>query len=195
MPNNEWPTEAADRRVVPMIAEADRIALLQIARAAIVAHVSGAAWSVPPLDGAAARRAGAFVTLHCNGDLRGCIGHIEPDMPLGRIVARCAVSAASADPRFHAVTASELPHLQLELSVLGELEPVASIEEIEVGRHGLVVEMGWHRGLLLPQVATEWRWDRETFVAQTCQKAGLPADAWQHGASVWRFEAEVFAER
>jgi uncharacterized protein (TIGR00296 family) len=79
--------------------------------------------------------------------------------------------------------------------VLGPLEPVASLEDIEIGRHGLVIELGWHRGLLLPQVATEWEWDRQTFVEQTCHKAGLPRDAWQKGAKLWKFEAEVFGER
>jgi AmmeMemoRadiSam system protein A len=178
-----------------MITEPDRTALLQIAREAITAHVSGIPALLPPVEGAAADRAGAFVTLHADGQLRGCIGYIEPDMPLGRVVARCAVSAASADPRFDPVAAAEVPHLRLEVSVLGPLEPVARLEEIDIGRHGLVVEMGRHRGLLLPQVATEWQWDREAFVAHTCQKAGLPADAWQHGARLWRFEAEVFGER
>jgi AmmeMemoRadiSam system protein A len=104
------------------------------------------------------------------------------------------VAACSADPRFPAVTAGELPDLDLELSLLGRLEPVSSADEIEVGRHGLVVEVGQRRGLLLPQVATEWGWDRETFLAHTCEKAGLPKEAWKRDAKLWRFEAEVFHE-
>ncbi len=78
--------------------------------------------------------------------------------------------------------------------MLGPFEPIASAEEIEIGRHGLLIEKGWQRGLLLPQVATEWQWDRDTFLVQTCRKAGLPRDAWRNGASLWRFEAEVFGE-
>jgi AmmeMemoRadiSam system protein A len=177
-----------------MLTPDEKSTLLRIAREAIGAHLTGTRAELPPLEGVAAERRGAFVTLHKRGDLRGCIGHIEADMLLGQVVARCAVSAATSDPRFDAVTSSELADMDLEVSVLGPLVPVNSIDEIEVGRHGLVVEQGWHRGLLLPQVATEWGWDREAFVAQTCRKAGLPLDAWQRGARLWKFEAEVFSE-
>ena len=135
------------------------------------------------------------MTLHKGGELRGCIGHIEPTEPLGTVVPRCAVAACSTDPRFPPITLAELPDIDIEISLLGALEPIAGPEDISVGRHGLVVERGWQRGLLLPQVATEWEWDAATFLAQTCQKAGLSRDAWQKGAKSWRFEAEVFAER
>ncbi len=174
-----------------MIPDADRLHLLRIARGAIVAHVSGAAVPGHEFEGP---RQGAFVTLHRAGELRGCIGHIDADQPLARIVARCAVAAASDDPRFAPVAATELDELSIELSVLGPLELVASVALIEIGRHGLVVEDGWRRGLLLPQVAVEWRWDGEQFLAHTCRKAGLGHDAWKRGARVWRFEAEVFGE-
>jgi AmmeMemoRadiSam system protein A len=107
-------------------------------------------------------------------------------------IARTAVAACSADPRFPPVAAHELQDVTLEISVLGALERVTALEEIVIGRDGVVIEQGWQRGLLLPQVAVEWRWDRETFVAQTCRKAGLQPDAWKNGASIWRFEAEVF---
>jgi AmmeMemoRadiSam system protein A len=177
-----------------MTTDADRKMLLQLARDAITALVTGAAAPEAELAGAASRLAGVFVSLHKHGDLRGCIGHVEPDQPLARAVARYAVAAASADPRFPAITAAELADLDIELSILGPLEPVSSADDIEIGRHGLLVEMGWRRGLLLPQVATEWKWDRDAFIAQTCHKAGLPLDAWQKGAKVWRFEAEVFGE-
>jgi AmmeMemoRadiSam system protein A len=175
-----------------MTDSADRRTLLRIAREAVAAHLSGAPAPACPSGGAGARPGGAFVTLHNNGELRGCIGHIEADEPLGVIICRCAVAACSADPRFPAITARELPELEFELSLLGRLEPVSSVDEIEVGRHGLVIEMGRCRGLLLPQVATEWGWDRETFLAHICQKAGLPKEAWKQGAKLWRFEAEVF---
>src|ERR1700736_2415973 len=172
--------------------DAERRTLLRIAHEAVAPPPSGALAPSCPRDGAAARPGGAFVTLHNNGQLRGCIGHIEADEPLGVIIARCAVAACSADPRFRAITARELPELELELSLLGRLEPVRSAGDIELGRHGLVIEMGRRRGLLLPQVATERGWDRETFLAHTCQKAGLPREAWKQGAKVWRFDAEGF---
>lgn len=177
-----------------MTGEADRQALLRIARDALSAHVAGTPMAIPELRGESARLAGAFVSLHAHGELRGCIGHVEATEPLGPVVARCAVAAGSSDPRFPSVTAAELPRLHIEISILGPFAPVASLDEIEVGRHGLVVEMGWHRGLLLPQVAAEWHWDRETFVAETCRKAGLSNDAWSKGAKLWKFEAEVFGE-
>lgn len=177
-----------------MTSDDDRRRLLRLAREAIVAHVTGA--PEPPVDltGALARPGGAFVTIHKRGDLRGCIGHIEANQPLGAVVPRCAVAACASDPRFPSVSASELADMDLELSLLGPLEPITGPDQIEIGRHGLVVERGWHRGLLLPQVATEWKWDAPAFLGQTCRKAGLPADAWQHGAAIWRFDAEVFGE-
>lgn len=177
-----------------MTSDAERRSLLRVAREAIAAHVAGR--RAPDVSDVptAARRGGAFVSIHKRGDLRGCIGHLEADGPLAGIVARCAVAACSADPRFPALTADELDAVDLEVSLLGPLEPIALADAIEIGRHGLVVEMGSRRGLLLPQVATEWGWDRETFLAHTCRKAGLPADAWKHGATMWTFEAEVFRE-
>jgi len=178
-----------------MTSDTDRRLLLQLARDAIVAHVIGAAAPATSVCPHANEPGAAFVTLHRHGELRGCIGHIEADEPLGRVIARGAVAAASADPRFPPVGASELPELEIELSLLGPLEPVMTPDDIEVGRDGLVVELGRHRGLLLPQVAPEWGWDRMMFLAQTCHKAGLPRDAWKQGATVWRFEAEVFGER
>jgi AmmeMemoRadiSam system protein A len=177
-----------------MIEPADRQRLLQLARGAIVAHLSGlpapAADPSPIMD----RRAGVFVSLHKGEALRGCIGHIEPDRPLSRAVPSSAIAAASTDPRFAPVTNDEMLELQIELSILGPLERIAGVDEIEIGRHGLLVEHGWNRGLLLPQVAVEWRWDPEAFLSQTCHKAGLPLDAWKAGATIWRFEAEVFSE-
>jgi uncharacterized protein len=178
-----------------MISEQDRTLLLRLAREAIAGHVGLGRTEAPEMSGVLAQPGGAFVTLHKEGELRGCIGHIEATEALGRVVSRCAVAACSKDPRFAPLTSSELEHIDIELSVLGALEPIEGPGDIEVGRHGLVVELGWQRGLLLPQVATEWNWDAATFLAQTCHKAGLPRDAWQKGARVWRFEAEVFGER
>ena len=139
-------------------------------------------------------RAGAFVTLRLNGQLRGCIGYPEPDLPLVDVVERCAVSAALSDPRFPPLSEAEWSDVDLELSVLGPIERVTDLTEIVVGRHGLVVEFGRRRGVLLPQVAVEWKWDAVEFAAQTCIKAGLPRDASQKGAKLFKFEAEVFGE-
>jgi AmmeMemoRadiSam system protein A len=139
---------------------------------------------------------GAFVTLKRGGRLRGCIGTLECRRPLAEEVARVAVSAAREDPRFEPLRASELEDLDVEVSVLGPLEAIDPHDPaaIEIGRHGLVVEQGRRRGLLLPQVATEWGWHREEFLSQTCVKAGLPRDAWRQGATVYRFDAVVFGD-
>ena len=179
-----------------MTTETERALLLRIARDAITAHVTGGSLQSTAVEGTALadQRSGVFVSIHHRGELRGCIGHIEGDDALPHAVAQCAVAACSADPRFPAVAPAELPQLQIELSLLGTLEALAGPEDIEVGRHGLVVEMGRQRGLLLPQVAAEWKWDARTFLSQTCRKAGLPADCWQHGARIWKFEAEVFRD-
>ena len=181
-----------------MTADTDRALLLRLAREAIASHVTriyDPESALRALQSALLEQLGAaFVSLHAHGDLRGCIGHIQANEPLGIVVPRCAVSACSSDPRFPPITSAELDDMEIEISLLGPFEPIASAAEIEIGRHGLFVEQGRHRGLLLPQVATEWRWDVEAFLAQTCRKAGLPRDAWKNGAALFRFEAEVFAE-
>lgn len=141
------------------------------------------------------RRAGAFVTLHRGDDLRGCIGMLTSEDELCRTVQRCALSAALEDSRFAPVSATEIPELSIEISVLSAFEYVTDISRIEVGRHGLIISLGGARGLLLPQVASRYGWDRETFLAQTCRKAGLPAQAWrQPQAKIQIFEAQVFSE-
>jgi AmmeMemoRadiSam system protein A len=177
-----------------MIETADRQRLLQLAREAIVAYLSGLPAPAVASSPVTERHAGVFVSLHKGDALRGCIGHIEPDHPLARVIPSSAIAAASSDPRFAPVTAVELAELHIEVSILGPLERIAGVGEIEVGRHGLMVECGWSRGLLLPQVAVEWGWDAESFLEQTCHKAGLPLDAWKSAATIWRFEAEVFSE-
>lgn len=178
-----------------LLSAAERQAVLLAARSAVADAASGRSPAALPLEGVFARRAGAFVSLHRGGELRGCIGHIGADEPLGTVIGRCAVAAATEDPRFAPVRPEEVPGLDVEVSVLGPIEPVGDVREIDVGRHGLIVEQQWHRGLLLPQVAMEHGWDRETFLDHTCVKAGLPRDAWRHGARILRFEAEVFGER
>ncbi len=180
-----------------MLSPAERRALLRLARAAVIARVGGTAPPAPASEDVPEVHAGAFVTLRrLSGELRGCIGHIEADRPVGEVVAQVAASAATEDPRFTPVVAAELPTLALEISVMGPLERIDALDpkHVEIGRHGLVIEQGRHRGLLLPQVATEWNWDREQFLSHLCGKAGLPRDAWTTGATVYRFEAEVFSE-
>ena len=179
-----------------MFTEDDRAVLLRIAREAVASEVGG----VPVGSSAAARElpgaSGVFVTLKRRGELRGCIGTLQCRAGLAEEVARTARESATQDPRFPPVAMEEIPELSLEISVLGPLEPIDPTEAgaIVVGRHGLVVEQGLRRGLLLPQVATEWGWNAEQFLRQTCRKAGLPDEAWRHGARVFRFEAEVFGE-
>ncbi len=136
---------------------------------------------------------GAFVTLTRNKQLRGCIGHIVGQAPLFETVATMAGAAAFDDPRFPPVSAGEFDDLEVEISILSPLERVQDLTAITPGIHGLYMRRGGRSGLLLPQVATEWKWDRETFLAQTCRKAGLPPDAWKEAATeVYWFQAEVF---
>ena len=186
-----------------LLDRASRKRLLQRARTAI-AHAIGVS-VIPVADPIpnpqslipgirADLRAGAFVTLRIKGRLRGCIGYPEPELPLLEVIERCAVSAAISDPRFPPLSAAEWSEVELELSVLGPIEPADEIADVVVGRHGLIIEFGRRRGLLLPQVAVEWKWDAVEFAAQTCIKAGLPRDAWQKGAKLFKFEAEVFGE-
>jgi len=141
------------------------------------------------------RRFGAFVTLRLNCQLRGCIGFITSEKPLWQTIIDAAVSAAFNDPRFGPVTPDEVDNLEIEISVLSTPVVVSDTEEIEVGRDGLIITDGHHRGLLLPQVASEYGWDREQFLEYTCRKAALPPDAWRKGAVIERFEAQVFGEK
>jgi AmmeMemoRadiSam system protein A len=122
---------------------------------------------------------GAFVTVTKAGQLRGCIGYVQPYKPLYQTVEEMAAQAAFSDPRFSPVTAEELPDLEIEISVLTPVRRIKDVEEIVVGKHGIIIEKGFYSGLLLPQVATEYGWDRKTFLEHTCLKAGLPTDAWK----------------
>lgn len=137
---------------------------------------------------------GAFVTLRKRGRLRGCMGQIYCESPLGEVVAHCARSAALDDGRFPPVSAEELPDVRIEVSILSPIEPILP-EEIVAGRHGLVVSRGGKTGVLLPQVASEFRWTAARFLEETCVKAGLAPGAWNDPAtSIRAFTAEVFSE-
>lgn len=136
---------------------------------------------------------GAFVTLKKQGQLRGCIGNILGDKPVWQAVSQMAVQAAFNDPRFAALSRQELDDVEIEISILSPMQECTDLEQIQPGRHGLMIQKGMHSGLLLPQVASEQGWDRETFLDQTCLKAGLPPNSWQSKkAQVFCFEAEVF---
>ena len=136
----------------------------------------------PPTDHLNQPR-GAFTTLYLHGELRGCVGYVLPVSPVYRAVADTARAAAFEDTRFQPVTLPEARELEIELSILSPPQPIAA-EDVEIGRHGLLISMDGRRGLLLPQVPVEHHWDRVTFLEQTCRKAGLPPDAWQKGASI-----------
>jgi hypothetical protein len=168
--------------------------LLTLARRALEAKVCGIA--PPEVDaGTTDLTPGAFVSIFRRGELRGCLGRLTSNLPLPRMVLQLAQAVADSDPRFEKVTPPELAEIGFEISVLTREREVESITEIEVGRHGLIVEQGSSHGLLLPQVPTEQGWDRDTFLDHTCLKAGLSADAWRRGARIFVFEAQVFGER
>jgi len=174
----------------------ERTQLLRLARETIIARVKRQ--PLPKLDNpppALMSRSGCFVTIKRNGELRGCIGNFVSDRPLWETVREMAVAAATQDPRFPPMQVEELADFSLEISVLSPLREVASVDEIQVGTHGLYIIKGHAHGVLLPQVATEYGWDRETFLRQTCRKAGLPPDAWrQPDCRILSFSAEVFGE-
>ncbi len=137
----------------------------------------------------------AFVTLQMDGELRGCIGHTEARLPLWECVREMATAACSQDPRFPPVSTAELPKLDFEITVLTPMQKIESIDEIKVGRDGLMMERGYQRGLLLPQVPVEWGWDRDEFLSHTARKAGLPADAWKEDSvTIYRFQGLVFGD-
>jgi AmmeMemoRadiSam system protein A len=184
-----------DGRAGGELTEEERRRLLAIARGALEAHLRGERASRPAADGRLAEPRGAFVTLRRrDGELRGCIGTMEPERPLAEAVARMAVAAGTQDGRFDPVTSDELPSLRIEISALGPLQRVRP-EDVEVGRHGLLISLGRRRGVLLPQVPLEHGWDRETFLDHTCWKAGLPEDAWRRAETeLLAFTADVFDE-
>jgi AmmeMemoRadiSam system protein A len=178
-----------------MLTAEDQQTLVKLARHALEARVRGQAPPARGQGGVLDEPLGVFVSIHSEDELRGCLGRLDVRTPLAETVADLAAVVSDSDPRFHPVSAAELPNLDVEISVLTPEREIRSFDEIEVGRHGLIVERGYRRGLLLPQVASERGWDVETFLAQTCLKAGLPEDAWRTGTRIWIFEAQVFSER
>lgn len=176
------------------LAESQQQILLHLAREAVKASACNLLLPeivTPP--GVPVEFFGVFVSLHKGEHLRGCIGHIEALKPLAHTVRECSFSAAMFDPRFHPVTPDELAELRIEISVLSPFFDIAP-EQVEVGVHGLLVSCGAQHGLLLPQVAVHWKWDRVRFLNETCRKAGLNENAWRHGARIQAFTAQVFGE-
>ena len=177
------------------LSEADRKSILELARRAVVEAVcQKRLLDEIPKTGLYEQKCGVFVTLHVRGRLRGCIGVIEAKDRLGESIVRCAASAALEDPRFSSMQPGELQDLNVEVSLLSPMELIQP-EAIEIGKHGLLVEHGLHRGLLLPQVAVEHHLEREQFLRETCHKAGLAADGWKAPETrIYAFTCEIAAE-
>jgi AmmeMemoRadiSam system protein A len=171
----------------------ERRLLLQLAHDAINAALDERELQLPATSESLQQPRGAFTTLHLLGEVRGCVGYVFPVAPLFQTVIETARAAAFQDVRFLPVTREEAAQLQISISVLSPLFSIKA-EEVELGKHGLLISCGNRRGLLLPQVPAEHGWDRVTFLEQTCRKAGLPPDAWQHDATLEAFTAEIFGE-
>lgn len=168
--------------------------LLALAREAIVGYVrEGALPHRDDLEPALQGHQGCFVSIKTNGTLRGCIGNFVSDRPLYKLVQEMAISAATRDPRFYPMKAADLADFSVEISVLSPLEKITSPEAIKVGTHGIYLEKNSCRGVLLPQVAVEYGWDRDTFLSQTCLKAGLKPDDWKEGSDLYVFSAQIIA--
>ncbi|MFH1313589.1 MAG: AmmeMemoRadiSam system protein B [Candidatus Eisenbacteria bacterium] len=178
------------------IGRSEKVELLNLARRTIEAKILGK--PLPPSDSDSPllnEKMGAFVTITKHGQLRGCIGHLRGTEPLHSTISKMAVAAATEDPRFPPLSVGEIEDISLEISVLTPFRKIVSPDEIEVGRDGIYIEKGHNHGLLLPQVATEYGWDRDEFLKHTCGKAGLPGDAWREGADIYIFSAQVFNEK
>ncbi|HET6461192.1 MAG TPA: AmmeMemoRadiSam system protein A [Syntrophales bacterium] len=176
--------------------EMEKKALLAIARKTIEARLTGKPNPEFRLGSEVLKeKKGAFVTLKKHDSLRGCIGYIEARKPLYQTVEEMALAAAFDDPRFPPLKPDEFKNVAIEISILSPLKRIRDINEIEVGIHGLYITKGFYSGLLLPQVATEYGWDRLVFLQETCHKAGLLRDAWKEkDANVYIFSAEVIGE-
>jgi AmmeMemoRadiSam system protein A len=171
----------------------ERSLLLRLAHDSILSALAGCEISLNPSTAHLAEPRGVFTSLHLRGQLRGCVGYVLPVNSVYRAVAEIARAAALEDTRFQPVTREEAPSLEIEISILSPPKPIPA-DAVEIGRHGLLISLAGHRGLLLPQVPVEHHWDRLTFLEQTCRKAGLPLDAWQRGATIEGFTAEVFRD-
>ncbi|MBN2483662.1 MAG: AmmeMemoRadiSam system protein A [Candidatus Omnitrophica bacterium] len=181
----------------PTLTDSDKKVLLHIARLTLENYLRDQ--PVPEFEQGSPilyEKRGAFVTLKEHGQLRGCIGRIVADTPLYKVISDFAINAAVHDMRFKPVEYKELKDIEIEISVLTPFERVQSLDEIEVGTHGLMIQKGPYSGLLLPQVPLEYHWDRDTFLEHLCYKAGLPSGAYKDkDAVIYRFSASVFSEK
>lgn len=178
-----------------LLTSEEQIELLKIARDTIVEYVTtGKMPVVAPTAPGLQLHSGCFVTIKSQGSLRGCIGNFVSEQPLWHLVQEMAVSAATRDPRFYPMKVADLAAFTLDISVLSPLVKAASVDEIQVGVHGIYIVKGSYRGVLLPQVATEYGWTRDQFLQNTCVKAGLPPDAWLGVCDIFIFSAQVFGE-
>ncbi|MCI0568504.1 MAG: AmmeMemoRadiSam system protein A [Acidobacteria bacterium] len=186
---------SASEQPKELLTPPQQIEALSLVRSAVEIWVANEVRITPPASSSLNRiQIAAFVTLTLQGRLRGCIGSLGPREPLGATLVDCAISAACRDSRFSPVTKAELAQACFEVSTLTPLRLVAGPQHIVVGRDGVLVEIGGRRGLLLPQVATRYGWDRETFLDHACVKAGFEAGDWRRGARLWTFQAQVFSE-
>ncbi len=174
-----------------------QVKLLKLARNTIAVKLGLGTGEKPEFNDAIfGEKCGAFVTLHIRGRLRGCIGYIKGVKNIPETVTDMAEASAFKDPRFPPLRKEEYNDIDIEISVLSPIEPVESVSDIMVGRDGLIISRGFNSGLLLPQVPTEQGWDLETFLVNTCYKAGLPGNAWQQkGTKIEKFSAQVFGEK
>lgn len=178
-----------------LLAKKEQKELLKIARTTIIEYVTnGKVPNVATESPGLNLHSGCFVTVKQKGELRGCIGNFVSDQPLYQLVQEMAVSAATRDPRFYPMKSEDMVDFTLDISVLSPLEKAASVDGIKVGKHGIYIVKGDARGVLLPQVATEYGWNRDQFLQHTCTKAGLSKDAWQKNCDIYIFTAQVFGE-
>ncbi len=177
------------------LSEQEKVTLLSVARQSIKTYLEENTpddfeITLPSL----LEKRGAFVTLKRDHELRGCIGTFITERPLYETVIDMAIGAATKDPRFQPLDLDELDNVSIDISVLSELNLIVDVSKIEIGKHGIFIIKGPYKGVLLPQVATENMWDRNTFLEHTCVKAGLQPDAWKEGCEIYIFSAEIFGE-
>jgi AmmeMemoRadiSam system protein B/AmmeMemoRadiSam system protein A len=191
MKKDEQPTETS---IDSELTSEEKAYLKRVASETIEARLQGKQTPVfEPITPTMTEPRGAFVTIHKHGQLRGCIGHMIAHYPLIETVSKMAIAAAFEDPRFKPVDSSEFSELDFEISVLTPMKKISDVSEIEVGKHGIYIKKGYASGVLLPQVATEHGWDRDTFLEHTCRKAGLPLNAWKEkGVDIYIFSADIF---
>ena len=180
-----------------MLSKEERSSLLKLARDTIQGRLQHRVTeNSKPVSKKLKEPCGAFVTIHKKGLLRGCIGLVEAMKPLYKTVREMALAAAFDDPRFPPLSRDEFDDIDIEISVMSPLKLIKDVNEIEVGKHGVLMKRGFRQGLLLPQVATEQGWNRDTFLEHTCYKAGMMGDCWKHAdTEIYIFSAEVFGEK